>query len=53
MLWNIPAAFIAGTLFTTFIAWIRFPNKVSEGGLVPDKVAYVPHFTGGSSCALF
>lgn len=45
MLWNIPAAFIAGTLFTTFIAWIRFPNKVSEGGLVPDKVAYVPHFT--------
>lgn len=46
MLWNIPAAFIAGTLFTTFISWIRFPQKVSNGGLVPDKVAYAPHFTG-------
>jgi hypothetical protein len=34
MLWNVPSAFLMGTLFTTFISWIRFPDKVSEGGLV-------------------
>ncbi|PSC74630.1 adenine guanine permease AZG1 [Micractinium conductrix] len=50
MLWNVPSAFLTGCLFTTFIAWIRFPNKVSQGGLVPDKVAYAPSFseTAGS-----
>lgn len=45
LLWNVPGALICGTLFTTFIAWVRFPQKVSNGGLVPDQVAYAPHFT--------
>ena len=38
MLWNVPSAFLMGTLFTTFISWIRFPDKVSAGGLVSGMV---------------
>ncbi|KAL4858275.1 Adenine/guanine permease AZG1 [Chlorella vulgaris] len=45
MLWNVPGAFLAGCLFTTFISWGVFPETVSNGGLVPDKVAYAPKFT--------
>lgn len=45
MLWNVPGAFLAGCLFTTFVSWGVFPETVSNGGLVPDKVAYAPKFT--------
>ena len=51
MLWNVPSAFMMGVLFTTFISWIVFPEKVSEGGLVPDKVAYAPVFSGEQPAA--
>lgn len=40
MLWNIPGAFLMGCLFTTFISWIRFPETVSNGGLVSHLIRY-------------
>ncbi|KAK9830128.1 hypothetical protein WJX72_009909 [[Myrmecia] bisecta] len=50
LLWNINGAFIFGILFTMFISWIKFPDKVGSGGLVPPKGADIPHFsaTAGS-----
>ncbi len=38
MLWNIPGALLMGCLFTTFISWIRFPETVSNGGLVSHLI---------------
>lgn len=32
----------AGILFTSFISWILFPDKIQDGGLVPNSFAAVP-----------
>jgi hypothetical protein len=37
MLWNVPGSFLIGILFTTFISWIRFPDRVADGGLVRES----------------
>lgn len=37
-MWNVNGAFIIGIFFTMFASWAKFPQKMSEGGLVPDKV---------------
>lgn len=39
LVWNVNGAFIMGIFFTMFISWIKFPQKQSQGGLVPDKVS--------------
>jgi AGZA family xanthine/uracil permease-like MFS transporter len=38
LVWNVNGAFIIGIFFTMFASWAKFPQKMSEGGLVPDKV---------------
>jgi hypothetical protein len=38
LVWNVNGAFIIGIFFTMFASWAKFPQKQSEGGLVPDKV---------------
>ena len=45
--WELNGALIAGILFTTFISWIKFPNKYTDPvnpGLVPPSFAAVPSF---------
>lgn len=39
-----------GILFTMFISWIKFPNKIGHGGLVPNKAVDTPRLgtTAGS-----
>lgn len=51
LIWNIDGAFIIGIFFTMFISWMKFPDYIDEGGLVPRKVAYAPAFkaTAGSA----
>lgn len=45
--WQLNGAFIFGILFTTFISWIKFPEKYNAvpAGLVPPKFAEVPSFS--------
>jgi hypothetical protein len=38
LVWNVNGAFIIGIFFTMFASWAKFPQKMSDGGLVPDKV---------------
>ncbi|WIA12239.1 hypothetical protein OEZ85_012305 [Tetradesmus obliquus] len=45
LVWNVNGAFIIGIFFTMFASWAKFPQKMSEGGLVPDKVVDVARFT--------
>lgn len=45
LIWNVDGAFIIGIFFTMFISWMKFPDYIDEGGLVPRKVAYGPKFT--------
>lgn len=47
MVWQINGALIMGILFTTFIAWIKFPQKynATPSGLLPPKFAAIPKFT--------
>lgn len=47
MVWELNGALIAGILFTTFISWIIFPNKLdaTPPGLVPPKFAAVPSWS--------
>lgn len=48
LVWDVHGALIIGIFFTTFIAWAKFPGRISASvnpGLVPDKFAEVPKFT--------
>ena len=47
LIWELNGALIAGILFTTFISWIKFPNKIgaTPPGLVPTKFAAVPSWS--------
>jgi AGZA family xanthine/uracil permease-like MFS transporter len=55
MCWQLNGALLAGILFTTFISWIKFPEKYDAmpSGLVPPKFAAVPKFSSdGTAFAL-
>lgn len=47
LVWELNGALIAGILFTTFISWIIFPNKLDADppGLVPSQFANVPSWS--------
>lgn len=43
VLWNINGALIMGIFFTLFISWIKFPERINAGGLVPNKGVALPN----------